>query len=151
MASKIYDFNNKGVVLSLDFGVEHGAVSFKQGKAVVHKESVQELLEKWLESTSAGMYEIRDYDPATEQVVIHSVAGTNQGDHLVQGIVTSLGKNPTVVELDSQLAQALVTGTADELIAANPEVLSDTGFVANEVPVKPAAPAKPVLGGKAAK
>lgn len=145
MASKIYDFNNKGVVLSLNFGVENGAVTFKQGKAVVHDEAVQELVEKWLSATSAGMYEIRDYDPAVEQVTIHSVAGTNQGDNLVQGIVTSLGKNPAVAELDSQLAQALVSGTVDELAAANPEVLEGAGFVANSAPA-----AKPVLG-KAAK
>jgi len=145
MASKIYDFNNKGVVLSLNFGVENGAVTFKQGKAVVHDEAVQELVEKWLAATSAGMYEIRDYDPAVEQVAIHSVAGTNQGDNLVQGIMTSLGKNPAVAELDSQLAQALVSGTVDELAAANPEVLEGVGFVANSAPA-----AKPVLG-KAAK
>lgn len=145
MASKIYDFNNKGVVLSLSFGVDSAAVSFKQGKAVVHDEAVQEMVEKWLASTSAGMYEIRDYDPAVEQIAIHTVAGTNQGDNLVQGIMTSLGKNPVTSELDSQLAQALVSGTVDELAAANPEVLEGAGFVANSAP---AAAAKPVLGAK---
>lgn len=147
MASKIYDFNNKSVVLSLGFGVDSAAVTFKQGKAVVHDPEIQAMVEKWLEATSAGMYEIRDYDPAVEQVVIHTVGGTNQGDNLIQGIVTSLGKNPAIAELDSQLAQALVSGTVDELVAANPEALEGAGFVANTAP----APTKPQLGAKPAK
>lgn len=146
MASKIYDFGNKGMVLTIEFG-ELGTVVFKNGVAVVHKEELQEKLEVWLESTSAGMYQIKDYDPSTDKMPVRQLAGTQQGDNLVQGIMTSLGKNPAVAELDSQLAQALVSGSVDELVASNPEVLSDVGFVPNQEP-EAAKPAKPVLGKK---
>jgi len=150
MASKVYDFGNKGVVLSLDLGIDYGTVSFKGGKAIVHEEEKQILLEKWLKATSEGQYAIREFDPATEAApVVHTLAGTNQASNLVQGIMTSMGKNPVAAELDSQLAQALITGTVDQLVDENPNVLESTGFVVNtQAPTTATTPAKPQLGSK---
>ena len=151
MATKVYDFGNKGVTLSVDIG-ELGKVVFTKGRAVVDKEEKQDALEKWLEATSLGMYTVHDYDPTVDAQVINTVPGTQQANHLVNGIMTSMGSagintsNPVADMLDSQLAQAVVTGQVDALIEANPEILADAGFVANtENSAKPA-PVKPVLG-----
>ena len=151
MASKVYDFGNRGVVMSLDLGLELGTVSFKDGISIVHDEAKQEALEKWLKATSEGQYSIREYDPATEAApVVHTIVGSNQANNLVQGIMTSMGTKPNAVvaELDSQLAQALVTGTVNELVAENPAVMEGAGFVENSAPSAPVAPAKPQLGAK---
>ena len=137
MSAKIYDFNNRSITLTVELG-DLGAVSFRKGKAVVDSPEKQQALEIWLNKTSAGMYESRDYDPALEaEPVSNNVPGTGPNT-MVQGIMTSMGVvNPNNAILDSQLAQALVSGTVDELVAANPAVLDGVGFVPNSAPAKP--------------
>lgn len=149
MASKIFDLRDNNAVLTIPMGGELPSVVFRRGVAVVSNPDIIANLGKYLDATMPEMYEVRDYDPGVDKPANY-VPGASQASTLVQGVMSHGGSsnaftNPVVAELDSQLAQALVSGTVDELAAANPEVLEGAGFVANSAPA-----AKPVLG-KAAK
>lgn len=155
MASKLYDLRDSQALLTVPMGGDLSPVVFRKGKAIVATEEAQAALEKFLNTVMPEMYDVRDYDPSVE-VSTNYVPGASQASHLVQGVMSHGGsshfQNPVIAELDSQLAQALVSGASavNELVAENPAVMEGAGFVENSAPAPsaPVAPAKPQLGSK---
>lgn len=138
----------------------YGADSFsiQKGKAIVPEaiEDTDALLKNVTANLGPGAV-IEDYDPENPEHQVGAQAGAYGSDrtnHMVQGVMTTTVPKVITQEsstsdiLDSALAQALVTGTVNELVAENPAVLQDAGFIQNEVPQaqsEPVAVAKPTV------
>lgn len=136
---------------AFDFSYQVGSQQIKitKGRAKIAASQYSPELIQNIKDNFGDNFTDEVYDPTNPA---HSIAsplgngsfGSDRQQVIMQGPVTVNSfnsPNPAVNELDSQLAQALATGSVDSLVAENPGVLEGAGFVANTGTPAPTAPA----------
>ena len=123
-------------------------LKFIQGKVLIPEKLYFDTIQDFLVDNFGPGPVVVDYDPANPEHQISApkisgAFGSDKESMIMQGPVTiqsfkGAPTNPAIGELDSMLAQALVTGNVDSLVAENPDVLNGAGFVENSAaPVAP--------------